>query len=230
MASPWALLKQALQLFISNFVYFLKFWLVQVGLSIAAVIVIVIPMTINGAIINISRVSVWSVGFLVIGVTVAIALFTWLTAAMYSQAKTVVESNPKPIKELLGLGWQIAAKLFVTMLIYSLLVGLGFLLLIIPGVILMVWFWLTMPVLLWEGKSGWSALTRSRQIVQGKFWRVLGYVLFPILIIIILQSIIGLVTDSLVVNVVSSIASIPLSFIMSLYVFLAYKAFVSTKA
>jgi len=53
-------------------------------------------------------------------------------------------------------------------------IGIGFVLLIIPGIVLSVWYLFFSPVIVLEKITAQSAvLKRSRELVQGHFWRVL---------------------------------------------------------
>ena len=55
-------------------------------------------------------------------------------------------------------------------------IGVGFLLLIVPGVILLTWWAVIAPVIVVENKSVMESFGRSRQLVGGHFWTVLGIV------------------------------------------------------
>jgi hypothetical protein len=61
-------------------------------------------------------------------------------------------------------------------------IALGFLLLIIPGVVLLAWFALVAPAVEVEDRRVIAAFGRSRELVRGHFWLVLGVVL-PLLVI-----------------------------------------------
>lgn len=52
----------------------------------------------------------------------------------------------------------------------SLLGALGFLLCIIPGIVLCTWWVLTIVVICEEGVGAWAAMQRSREIVSMDFW------------------------------------------------------------
>lgn len=55
----------------------------------------------------------------------------------------------------------------------NLIVAGGFLLLVIPGILFLVWFWLSFYPLIFEEKRGMLALFESRELVSGRFWQVL---------------------------------------------------------
>lgn len=48
----------------------------------------------------------------------------------------------------------------------------GFVMLVIPALIFAVWFAFSQHALLLEGKHGWEAFKRSRELVKGHFWAV----------------------------------------------------------
>lgn len=59
-------------------------------------------------------------------------------------------------------------------LLFALAVALGFVLLILPGVIVFTWFALAPAVVEIEGAGVRASFRRSRELVRGNFWRVLG--------------------------------------------------------
>jgi hypothetical protein len=72
--------------------------------------------------------------------------------------------------------------LWVTIL-GGLLVGLGIILCIVPGVYLLVAFTVAVPVLLTEGVKGRRALGRSRDLVRGRWWHTLAIVFLGALLV-----------------------------------------------
>jgi hypothetical protein len=67
-------------------------------------------------------------------------------------------------------------------LLFALIVAVGLVLLIAPGVVAFTWFALAAPVVEIEGRGVRAAFRRSRELVRGNFWRVLA-ILAPVLII-----------------------------------------------
>lgn len=58
--------------------------------------------------------------------------------------------------------------------IFVLTVGLG--LLVIPGLVFALWFMLSPPIVMLEGRSGIAALNRSKQLADGSHWRNAGLI------------------------------------------------------
>jgi hypothetical protein len=69
----------------------------------------------------------------------------------------------------------------------------GLLLGLIPGILFATWFSLALPVFVFEGRKGFSVLLRSKQLIEGNFWKTLGRLLLIALIWSIATSIVYLV-------------------------------------
>jgi hypothetical protein len=67
-------------------------------------------------------------------------------------------------------------------IIFAVAVGLGLIALIVPGVIAFAWFVLAAPVVEIEGRGVRDSFHRSRELVRGSFWPVLG-LLLPLVIV-----------------------------------------------
>jgi hypothetical protein len=68
-------------------------------------------------------------------------------------------------------------RLVLVDLLFALIVVVGVLLLVVPGILFLVWFALAGPVVKIERRGALAALRRSRELVRGSFWHVLGIVL-----------------------------------------------------
>ena len=132
---------------------------------------------------------------IVLGI-VSIIVSLWLGLSLLYAVKDRDEQIST--KEALTRGWKrILSYWWITILSGLIVVG-GYLLLIVPGIILSIWFILAMYVLVSEDLRGMNALFRSKQLVSGYWWGVfgrflvLGLVLFATMIpLMILLAIIG---------------------------------------
>ena len=75
-------------------------------------------------------------------------------------------------------------------LIVGLGVGIGTLLLVVPGVYLFVAWSVAVPVLLGENLRGMAALRRSRELVRGRWWACAGVLVLAFLLAIIVAAVI----------------------------------------
>ncbi len=98
------------------------------------------------------------------------SFFLWLWAAsslLYNLKENtgVKDSYRKGLEVLSSYFW-------VYFLSIAIVIG-GFLFFLIPGIMFSIWFSLALLVLIFEGKRGFGALYKSRQMVAGNFWGVL---------------------------------------------------------
>ncbi len=125
----------------------------------------------------------YSIWFSVIGTIAYLgSFFLWLWA-IPSLLYNLKENTG--IKESYKRGFKILSPyVWVYFLLTIIIIG-GFLLFIIPGVLFSIWFSLAIFILVFEERKGFNALFRSKHLVKGKFWGVLGRFLILGLIIVI---------------------------------------------
>ena len=87
--------------------------------------------------------------------------------------------------------------------LFGLMVGLGTLACLAPGVWLFVAYSVSVPALLLEGTRGWAALRRSFRLVRRRWWPVFGIFLLGYLLISIVQTV---VTIPLIALLLSGVA------------------------
>jgi hypothetical protein len=77
-----------------------------------------------------------------------------------------------------------------TWILWVIVIAIGTVLLIIPGIYLAVVLCLSLPALLFEGGGPFHAFGRSRSLVKGRFWPTLGLLLVGYLLVAIIGAII----------------------------------------
>lgn len=81
-----------------------------------------------------------------------------------------------------------------TLIVAGILAGLGIavglVLLIVPGLILLTWWCLIVPVIVLEGKQVSEAFGRSRQLVRGHGWTVFGVIIVSVIAVAIASGVI----------------------------------------
>jgi hypothetical protein len=83
--------------------------------------------------------------------------------------------------------------IIVAGLLAGLGIGLGLILLIVPGLILLTWWSMVIPVVVLEGRRAGESFGRSRDLVRGYAWNVFGVIVLTILILIGVSIAIGIV-------------------------------------
>lgn len=86
-------------------------------------------------------------------------------------------------------------------IVLSLILGIAYILLIIPGIIATVWFAFAFFVLVLENKGIKDSLKQSREYVRGRWWGVAGRML-------------GLILLSALLGIVIALVAIPLSYFL----------------
>jgi hypothetical protein len=118
----------------------------------------------------------------------ALGLFNFVASIFTVGALTIAISDhclQRPISFLRS--WQGAfrhggRRLLGTYLLSMLLTLVGFVLLIIPGIVVSLMFMFSICAVVLEGVSGWKALRRSRELARGKLWRNIGVLLLVSLV------------------------------------------------
>lgn len=120
------------------------------------------------------------------------------------------------------------ATLVLTGIVAGIAIAIGLLLLVVPGLILLTWWAVFVPAIVLEGLGLSDSLGRSRQLVSGNFWPVLGLILVVILILLGASIVLGLILaplddalGSFIANLVSNTIFTPF---IALALTLAYYA------
>ena len=179
---PIDLIKESFQLFFQgkNLGYLLKVTFATFGIELLPILATVLPFVVLGAIAG--KGEELGAGALILiplglmGVVVSIAAFIWAQIAMIKAVQNVIKGQITPVGELLRQSWSGKVwQLFLLQILMALIVGFGMLLLIIPGIIFAIWFSFAVYALVLEDRGVTESLGRSRELVAGRFFTVLGY-------------------------------------------------------
>ncbi len=118
---------------------------------------------------------------------------------------------------------------FAVLLLAGLAVFGGFLLLIIPGIILLVWFSLATYTLVFENTGIVESFKKSKQYVTGLWFAVFGKIVFLVfffigtyLVLGILSTIFG-IRDMIVLTILDSLVSLIITPLGIIFMYLVYK-------
>lgn len=165
MSYSFGLIKESFQILFKNIVYLLKFWLFRVCILIPLLIPLGIGVLFSGLVFS------WP---LVVGGIVTLILTVvygvWFSASTFVVTKSMVDNEIVPIKTLAQNSWYQMGKILWTSFLSGLIIALGIILLVVPGVIFAFWFYFAIQVALYENLSGKAALSRSKALVKGHFW------------------------------------------------------------
>lgn len=82
-------------------------------------------------------------------------------------------------------GFASSGKIIIATILQTILVTIGFLLLILPGIYLTVGYSMTLPLILDKNLSPWQALETSRKAVHKVWWKVAGLLLIMGLLLVV---------------------------------------------
>jgi uncharacterized membrane protein len=111
---------------------------------------------------------------LVYAITTVVLSFIATAATLFVVSESYL-GRPITASEALGRATPYIGRILVCTILMSLVIGVGVLLLVIPGIILAVGLVLTVPVVVLEPARGASAtLSRSWELTRGARWRIFG--------------------------------------------------------
>ncbi len=231
LASPFSLLKQAWSLALArpNILSYLILGTLPQLLSflIAALVAYITGSTnlqtaITGIFTNNNAFAIAGmIAVGVIGVLLVIFLSTWYTALLYKVYQETAAGTIHKLTTYVRPAKEITGRLLVTYLTVGLFTSLGFLLLIIPGIIIAVRYMFAPMIATIEDRSV-KPIDESKRLVKGRFWKLVGRSIVVIVAYNIPASILQAIHPAL--GMMWSVTS-P---IFGLYYFLVYQDFKRT--
>ena len=116
----------------------------------------------------------------------------WLTGAIVEAVADVRDGRADlTLGETFRRVWPRVLPLLGAAILAGIGIALGLLLLIVPGLILLTWWSLISPAIVLEGRPVLESFGRSRELVRGKGWRVLGVIVLTFLLTSVVSGAIG---------------------------------------
>jgi Uncharacterised protein family (UPF0259) len=146
---------------------------------------------------------------------VATTLFTGMVVQLVADVRD--GHRDASAAQLLRSVTPVLGQLILVGIVVGVAVLIGFILIIIPGLILLTIWSVSAPVVVLERPGGLRALRRSRELVRGNGWRVFGVVLVFFLLVIVLGTTLEVLAEALgtgagiAVRVVVGVLTAPLS-------------------
>jgi hypothetical protein len=126
-------------------------------------------------------------------VAAAIGVIIWaiLQAAMLRGAAQATIGDPVDVEASYRWGLARFGSVLLVAVLVGIVVGVGFLLLVIPGIIFLVFLSVSEPALIVENRRGTEAMSRSWNLVRGNFWHALVVILVAAIITGVIQGILS---------------------------------------
>jgi hypothetical protein len=137
------------------------------------------------------------------GARFLIALLFWVLSTFYQgMVVRLVQDvqdgrRDSSVGDLLESVSPVVLPLMAVALIFGICVGIGFVLIIIPGLILMTIWAVVAPVCVLERPGVFASFGRSRELVRGNGWNVFGVIVIVYLAVVVVSLLAGIVATSL---------------------------------
>ncbi|HLH13161.1 MAG TPA: hypothetical protein VKV16_00100 [Solirubrobacteraceae bacterium] len=124
----------------------------------------------------------------------------------------------------------VLGQLVLVGVIAGIAIGIGFVLVVVPGLVLLTMWFVAAPVIVLERPAGLAALGRSRELVRGNGWQVFGVIAVMYILVVLLSALVEYAADSagtgvgIVVTVVIGVLTAPFAALASAVVYFDLRA------
>lgn len=166
---------------------------------------------------------------LLVSLAIGVIITAVLQAALLRAAAQATIGDPLDVQASYRWGLARFGSVLLVAILVGLAVGIGFILLIIPGIILLVMFAVSVPVVVVENRRGTDAMRRSWDLVSHHFWHVLGVIVVAAIIAGIVSGIVSAIGGSngalrAVFSTLAQIITAPFSALVSILLYLDLRA------
>lgn len=180
LSSPLKLIRESINIFFKkeNLIYFLKIYAVLIPFIFASYIFdLYTNLGSNLDITSLYQGFGLSTLFLIFVPIVALAYLVvsfWVNAAGIIAVSGVLAGNKGEVREVFLIAWKKLWKYSLLSILVGLVVGFGFLLLIIPGIIFLVWYYFSGFEFMTKETGIGAAMGASKKLISGRFFPILG--------------------------------------------------------
>ena len=121
----------------------------------------------------------------ILGALISLVAFFWLQAALVKAVEDVRDGRADlSLADTFDQAHRHLSAVLVAGILAGLGIIVGLILLIVPGLVLLTWWAVIIPVIVLENRSASESFTRSRELVRGYGWSVFGVIVLVILLLI----------------------------------------------
>ncbi len=117
--------------------------------------------------------------------------YFWLSAALVYGVVSDLRGNKASVGQILSGALSVLIPVFFVSIVVGLLVAIGTIALIIPGIILYVMFWVAVPAAVVERTGVGESMKRSLELTKGYRWQIFFVMVIWIVISIVVQLVVG---------------------------------------
>ncbi len=140
---------------------------------------------------------------IVTGIIFGVAMLYMFVGMAFNSADMFAKKKDKSLGEYLKMTTPMFWPLILVGIITTIAIVLGFILLIIPGIIFSVWYMYASYEVIFSKKKGMEALRSSKGLVHGRFWPVLWRLFVIYLVIMVVSMVFALamgIADTVLVS------------------------------
>lgn len=165
----------------------------------------------------------------IIAAAIAVIISAILQAAILRGATQATIGDPVDVQASYRWGLRRFGSVLLVAFLVGITVAIGFILLVIPGIIFLVFFSVSVPAMVVENRRGTKAMGRSWNLVSGHFWHALGVILVAAIISAIVAGIIGSIGGSnwflrWIFGAIGQIITAPFTALVSVLLYLDLRA------
>jgi hypothetical protein len=131
-----------------------------------------------------------------VAAVITVVITSALQAAITRAAAQTTVGDAVDVGESYRFGFKRFGAVFLLSLLVGLVVAVGFILLIIPGIIFLTLLAVAVPALVIERLGVTAAMSRSWNLAKGNFWHVLGTIIIAAIIAGVVSGILGAIGGS----------------------------------
>ena len=133
-----------------------------------------------------------------LGALISVVGYFWVQAALIETVNDVRDGRAdRSIGETYSAVRPRLASATIAGILAAIGIGIGLILLIIPGLYLLTIWSMVIPVVVIESRSAGEAFGRSREVVSGNFWSVFGLIIVTFLLVAIASLVVRLIFSPL---------------------------------
>ena len=130
----------------------------------------------------------------IIALTIGIVGYFWVQAALVELVRDVRDGRAdRSVGETYGAVQPRLPAVIAAGVLAAIGIGIGFILLIVPGLFLLTIWSMLVPVIVIEGRAAGESFTRSREVVKGNGWSVFALIIITFLLVGVASAVIRLV-------------------------------------
>ena len=133
-----------------------------------------------------------------LGALISVVGYFWVQAALIETVHDVRDGRAdRTVGETYSAVRPRLASATIAGVLAAIGIGIGFILLIIPGLFLLTIWSMVIPVVVLENRSAGESFSRSWEVVRGNWWRVFGLIIVTFLLVAIASLIVRLIFSPL---------------------------------